>query len=79
MASKKFAFATGTRKVSVNNNKLVPCLVAGAILGVVLWVASGMLVLFPIGLALGLLGLPILAVSRGESKSRKRRDDTFRD
>ena len=38
--------------------KLVPCLIAGAILGLVLWLASGMLWLLPVGLAAGLLGYP---------------------
>ncbi|MFW9033778.1 hypothetical protein [Corynebacterium striatum] len=61
------------------NQKLASCLIAGAILGAVLWLASGMLWLLPVGIALGLLGLPILALSRDESQSRKRRDDTFRD
>ncbi|ART22304.1 hypothetical protein ACL1HS_02425 [Corynebacterium striatum] len=61
------------------NQKLASCLIAGAILGAVLWLASGMLWLLPVGIALGLLGLPILALSRDESKSRKQRDDTFRD
>ncbi|MDK7883983.1 hypothetical protein [Corynebacterium striatum] len=61
------------------NRKLASCLIAGAILGAVLWLASGMLWLLPVGIALGLLGLPILALSRDESKSRKQRDDTFRD
>ncbi len=42
------------------NQKLASCLIAGAILGAVLWLASGMLWLLPVGLALGLLGLPIL-------------------
>lgn len=61
------------------NQKLASCLIAGAILGAVLWLASGMLWLLPVGIALGLLGLPILALSRDEPKSRKQRDDTFRD
>ncbi|MFW9158721.1 hypothetical protein [Corynebacterium striatum] len=61
------------------NQKLASCLIAGAILGAVLWLASGMLWLLPVGIALGLLGLPILALSRDESKSRRQRDDTFRD
>ena len=61
------------------NQKLASCLIAGAILGAVVWLASGMLWLLPVGIALGLLGLPILALSRDESKSRKQRDDTFRD
>lgn len=59
--------------------KLVPCLIAGAILGVVLWLASGMLWMLPVGLAAGLAGYPLLGVTRDESQARKRRDDTFRD
>lgn len=59
--------------------KLVPCLIAGAILGVVLWLASGMLWLLPVGLAAGLAGYPLLGMTRDESLARKRRDDTFRD
>lgn len=59
--------------------KLVPCLIAGAILGVVLWLASGMLWLLPVGLAAGLAGYPLLGMTRDESQARKRRDDTFRD
>ncbi|MDK6814435.1 MULTISPECIES: hypothetical protein [unclassified Corynebacterium] len=59
--------------------KLVPCLIAGAILGVVLWLASGMLWLLPVGLAAGLAGYPLLGITRDESQARKRRDDTFRD
>ena len=59
--------------------KLVPCLIAGAILGVVLWLASGMLWLLPVGLAAGLAGDPLLGMTRDESLARKRRDDTFRD
>ena len=55
--------------------KLVPCLIAGAILGVVLWLASGMLWLLPVGL----VGYPLLGITRDESQARKRRDDTFRD
>lgn len=59
--------------------KLVPCLIAGAILGVVLWLASGMLWLLPVGLAAGLAGYPLLGITRDESQARKHRDDTFRD
>lgn len=59
--------------------KLVPCLIAGAILGVVLWLASGMLWLLPVGLAAGLAGYPLLGITRDDSQARKRRDDTFRD
>ena len=59
--------------------KLVPCLIAGAILGLVLWLASGMLWMFPVGLAAGLAGYPLLGITRDESQARKRRDDTFRD
>ncbi|WP_296135076.1 hypothetical protein ACKFRM_02310 [Corynebacterium sp. YSMAA1_1_D6] len=59
--------------------KLVSCLIAGAILGVVLWLASGMLWMLPVGLAAGLAGYPLLGVTRDESQARKRRDDTFRD
>ena len=59
--------------------KLVPCLIAGATLGVVLWLASGMLWMLPVGLAAGLAGYPLLGVTRDESQARKRRDDTFRD
>ena len=59
--------------------KLVPCLIAGAILGLVLWVASGMLWMLPVGLAAGLAGYPLLGITRDESQARKRRDDTFRD
>ncbi len=59
--------------------KLVPCLIAGAILGLVLWLASGMLWLLPVGLAAGLAGYPLLGMTRDESQVRKRRDDTFRD
>lgn len=58
--------------------KLVPCLIAGAILGVVLWLASGMLWM-PVGLAAGFAGYPLLGITRDESQARKRRDDTFRD
>ncbi|QRP97610.1 hypothetical protein I6J72_10690 [Corynebacterium sp. FDAARGOS 1242] len=59
--------------------KLVPCLIAGAILGLVLWLASGMLWLLPVGLVAGLMGYPLLGITRDESQARKRRDDTFRD
>lgn len=59
--------------------KLVPCLIAGAILGLVLWLASGMLWMLPVGLAAGLAGYPLLGITRDESQARKRRDDTFRD
>lgn len=59
--------------------KLVPCLIAGVILGVVLWLASGMLWMLPVGLAAGLAGYPLLGITRDESQARKRRDDTFRD
>ena len=59
--------------------KFVPCLIAGAILGLVLWLASGMLWLLPVGLAAGLAGYPLLGITRDESQARKRRDDTFRD
>lgn len=59
--------------------KLVPCLIAGAILGMVLWLASGMLWMLPVGLAAGLAGYPLLGITRDESQARKRRDDTFRD
>ena len=59
--------------------KLVSCLIAGAILGVVLWLASGMLWMLPVGLAAGLAGYPLLGVTRDESQARKRRDDTFRE
>lgn len=59
--------------------KLVPCLIAGAILGLVLWLASGMLWLLPVGLAAGLAGYPLHGITRDESQARKRRDDTFRD
>lgn len=59
--------------------KLVPCLIAGAILGVILWLASGMLWMLPVGLAAGLAGYPLLGITRDESQARKRRDDTFRD
>ena len=59
--------------------KLVSCLIAGAILGVVLWLASGMLWMLPVGLAAGLAGYPLLGATRDESQARKRRDDTFRD
>ena len=59
--------------------KLVPCLIAGAILGVILWLASGMLWMLPVGLAAGLAGYPLLGITRDESQARTRRDDTFRD
>ena len=59
--------------------KLIPCLSAGAIFGLVLWLASGMLWLLPVGLAAGLAGYPLLGMTRDESQARKRRDDTFRD
>ena len=59
--------------------KLVPCLIAVAILGVILWLASGMLWMLPVGLAAGLAGYPLLGITRDESQARKRRDDTFRD
>ena len=59
--------------------KLVPCLIAGAILGVVLWLASGMLWMLPVGLAAGFAGYPLLGIKRDEYQTRKRRDDTFRD
>ena len=59
--------------------KLVSCLIAGAILGVVLWLASGMLWMLPVGLAAGIAGYPLLGITRDESQARKRRDDTFRD
>ena len=59
--------------------KLVPCLIAGAILGLVLWLASGMLWMLPVGLAAGLAGYPLLGITRDVSQARKRRDDTFRD
>ena len=59
--------------------KLVPCLIAGAILGLVLWLASGMLWMLPVGLAAGLAGYPLLGITRDASQARKRRDDTFRD
>ncbi|GAA1470685.1 hypothetical protein ACUY2X_01355 [Corynebacterium minutissimum] len=59
--------------------KLIPCLIAGAIFGLVLWLASGMLWLLPVGLAAGLMGYPLLGITRDESQARKRRDDTFRD
>ena len=59
--------------------KLVPCLIAGVVLGVVLWLASGMLWMLPVGLAAGLAGYPLLGITRDESQARKHRDDTFRD
>ena len=52
--------------------KLIPCLIAGAIFGLMLW-------LLPVGLAAGLMGYPLLGITRDESQARKRRDDTFRD
>ncbi len=57
--------------------KLVSCLIAGAILGVVLWLASGMLWMLPVGLAAGLAGYPLLGITRDASQTHKRRDDTF--
>ena len=59
--------------------KLIPCLIAGGILGVVLWLASGMFWLLPVGLAIGFAGFPLLGITRDEAQARKRRDDTFRD
>ncbi|MDO5033080.1 hypothetical protein [Corynebacterium sp.] len=59
--------------------KLVPCLIAGGILGVVLWLASGMLWLLPVGIVVGLAGYPLLAMTPDTARSRKKRDDTFRD
>lgn len=49
------------------------------ITGLVLWLASGMLWMLPVGLAAGLAGYPLLGITRDESQARKRRDDTFRD
>ena len=59
--------------------KLVPCLIAGCVFGLVLWLASGMFWMLPVGLAAGLAGYPLLGITRDEAQARKRRDDTFRD
>ena len=54
-------------------------LIAGAILGLMLWLGSGMFWLFVGGLAIGIAAAPLLKLASDPSRSRKRRDSSFRD
>ena len=54
-------------------------LFAGAILGLMLWLGSGMFWLFLVGLAIGIAAAPLLKLAADPSRSRKRRDSSFRD
>lgn len=63
----------------MKSSSLVPGLIAGAILGLMLWLGSGMFWLFLAGLAIGIAAAPLLKLAADPSRSRKRRDSSFRD
>ncbi len=47
--------------------------------GLMLWLGSGMFWLFVAGLAIGIAAAPLLKLAADPSRSRKRRDSSFRD
>jgi len=63
----------------MKSSTLVPGLIAGAILGLILWLGSGIFWLFLIGVLIGLGTAPLLKPVADPSRSRKRRDSSFRD
>ncbi|MDK8669974.1 hypothetical protein [Corynebacterium sp. MSK195] len=63
----------------MKTSSLVSGLIAGAILGLMLWLGSGMFWLFLAGLAIGIAAAPLLKLAADPSRSRKRRDSSFRD
>ena len=63
----------------MRSSVLVPGLIAGAILGLLLWLGSGVFWLFLAGLAVGIAAAPLLKLATDPSRSRKRRDSSFRD
>ncbi|XLN84551.1 hypothetical protein ACKFRS_01250 [Corynebacterium tuberculostearicum] len=54
-------------------------LIAGVILGLMLWLGSGIFWLFLVGLGIGVAATPLLKLAADPSRSRKRRDSSFRD
>lgn len=63
----------------MKSSVLVSGLIAGAILGLLLWLGSGVFWLFLAGLAVGIAAAPLLKLATDPSRSRKRRDSSFRD
>ncbi|MDK8496024.1 hypothetical protein, partial [Corynebacterium marquesiae] len=61
------------------NPSLLPGLIAGIVLGLALWLGSGSLWLLLGGVVLGLMGASLLKLAADPSRSRKNRDDNFRD
>lgn len=60
-------------------SSLLPGLIAGTVLGLALWLGSGSLWLLLGGVVLGLICAPLLKLAAAPSRSRKYRDDNFRD
>lgn len=60
-------------------SSLLPGLIAGIVLGLALWLGSGSLWLLLGGVVLGLMGASLLKLAADSSRSRKNRDDNFRD
>ena len=63
----------------MKSSMLVPGFIAGLILGLILWLGSGIFWLFLIGVLIGLGAAPLLKLGADPSRSRKRRDSSFRD
>ncbi|APT91593.1 hypothetical protein CPHO_00070 [Corynebacterium phocae] len=58
---------------------LVPGVIAGGLLGLVLWLASGTFWFLPIAVALGVAVVPLALREEPRFHSRKKRDENFRD
>lgn len=63
----------------MKSSSLLPGLIAGIVLGLALWLGSGSLWLLLGGVVLGLLCAQLLKLAADPSRSRKYRDDNFRD
>lgn len=59
--------------------KFLPGLIAGAILGLVMWIASGTFWWLPAGIVLGVAVVPLAFREEPKYQSRKTRDENFRD
>ena len=63
----------------MTKQKVTAAFMAGLILGLAMWLISGMLWLLPVGIVCGLITLPVLRESNDPARPRKRRDQNFRD
>ncbi|WP_408933178.1 hypothetical protein [Corynebacterium marquesiae] len=63
----------------MKSSALLSGLIAGALLGLMLWLGSGVFWLFLVGLGIGLAASPLVKLAADPSRSRRRRDSSFRD